>query len=357
MVKAATNRLMRDVTKQVGRTWKKLLVMTLIVMLPVIAFGVESVYVSADSRFAGNWSGHQTFCITSVWVGGVLPPEDCGQPVAIPLIVTPDGTLYTVGSTPGGLGLSGKIDANGNFNGSYSAQQGGPWPVTGAFSDGHASLAKQPVLPNGESGVNIRWDIVLISTGPSNTNQISSSSNNVTPTQVVAGAVGGLAVVGATVGGIRRIKAATRKQQTPGTRNAAMGKKSKALPSVILQRAPDYSQPAPPAITGEAPKIIGPEDATGGIPVGGVGATVIPFNEGSNVPVAVGATKRIIGLAGELPGVSQPDNNYAVSVTPSWQTSWDVPNETKSMSGFVITFGTPAPSDATIDWKIVRHDD
>jgi hypothetical protein len=357
MAKAATKGLIRDVTKVVARTWKRFLAMTLIVMLPAVALGVGSASVSADSRFAGNWLGQQTFCITSVWVGGVLPPEDCGQPVAIPLIVTSDGTLYTVGSTLGGLGLSGKIDANGNFNGSYSAQQGGPWPVTGTFSDGHASLAKQPVLPNGESGVNIRWDIVLTSTGPSNTNQTSSSSNNITPMQIVVGAVGGLAVVGATVGGIRRIKAATTKQETPRARRAAMGKKSKALPSVILQRGLDYSQPAPPTITGETPKIIEPEDATGGIPVGGVGATVIPPNEGRNVPVAVGATKRIIGLAGELPGVSQPDNNYAVSVTPSWQTSWDVPNETKSMSGFVITFGTPAPSDATIDWKIVRHDD
>lgn len=356
-MKAATKRLMRDVTNLLARTRKKLLAMTLIVMLPAIALGVGSASVSADSSFAGNWLGQQIFCITSVSVGGVLPPEDCGQPVAIPLIVTSDGTLYTVGSTPGGLGLSGKIDANGNFNGTYLAQQGGPWPVTGTFSDGHASLEKQPVLPNGESGVNISWDIVLTSTGPSNPTQTSSSSNNITPVQMVAGAVCGLAVVGATVGGIRRIRAARRKQETSRTRKAAIGKKSKVLPSVILQRGPGYSQPAPPTITGETPKIIGPEDATDGIPVGGVGATVIPPNEGRNVPVAVGATKRIIGLAGELPGVSQPDNNYAVSVTPSWQTSWDVPNETKSMSGFVITFGTPAPSDATIDWKIVRHDD
>ena len=126
---------------------------------------------------------------------------------------------------------------------------------------------------------------------------------------------------------------------------------SKVSPSIISQRDPQYSDPASPTTTSpqETPPIIGTE-GTGGYPITGAGATVIPTNKGTNIPVQAGATKINIGWPGENP-VDQPDTNYAVRIKASWDpNAW--PSD-KTTSGFVINF-KPAPSDATIDWEIVR---
>ena len=48
----------------------------------------------------------------------------------------------------------------------------------------------------------------------------------------------------------------------------------------------------------------------------------------------------------------ESDANYAVLVTPSWNTTQWVTG--KATTGFTINFGTPAPAGGTVDWFIVR---
>ncbi|HVE81123.1 MAG TPA: tail fiber domain-containing protein, partial [Candidatus Dormibacteraeota bacterium] len=48
----------------------------------------------------------------------------------------------------------------------------------------------------------------------------------------------------------------------------------------------------------------------------------------------------------------QEDENYVLSATPSWLTSYAVTEKTKD--GFTIQFGTPAPANAKLDWLIVH---
>jgi len=49
---------------------------------------------------------------------------------------------------------------------------------------------------------------------------------------------------------------------------------------------------------------------------------------------------------------AEPDASYAVSVTPNWMTAVCVPKKTNR--GFTVSFDTPAPGHARIDWIIIR---
>lgn len=50
--------------------------------------------------------------------------------------------------------------------------------------------------------------------------------------------------------------------------------------------------------------------------------------------------------------MQEPDTNYAVIVTPAWNTTVWVTN--KATSGFTVNFGTAPGSNSTLDWFIVR---
>ena len=70
------------------------------------------------------------------------------------------------------------------------------------------------------------------------------------------------------------------------------------------------------------------------------------FLKGNNVSVAAGATS----LAVTFP-VTLPNTNYAVYVTPQWNTSVWITG--KTTTGFTINFGTAAPTGGSaLDWVI-----
>jgi len=70
------------------------------------------------------------------------------------------------------------------------------------------------------------------------------------------------------------------------------------------------------------------------------------FYKGNNVSVAAGATSLAVTLSQAL-----PSTNYAVYVTPQWNTSVWVTGKTKT--GFTINFGTAAPTGGSaLDWVI-----
>ncbi len=81
----------------------------------------------------------------------------------------------------------------------------------------------------------------------------------------------------------------------------------------------------------------------------GLSATDTPANNlrGINVSVAEGQTELQISF-----GTPEPDDAYAVTVTPSWMTNIAVP--TKMARGFRVQFGTAAPAGARVDWVLVR---
>lgn len=68
---------------------------------------------------------------------------------------------------------------------------------------------------------------------------------------------------------------------------------------------------------------------------------------GSQVPVESGSLFTIISLPSE-----EPDARFVVKVTPSWATPLAIVG--KRTTGFTISFGTPAPDDAHLDWRLVR---
>jgi hypothetical protein len=70
---------------------------------------------------------------------------------------------------------------------------------------------------------------------------------------------------------------------------------------------------------------------------------------GIAVPVAAQAMIHVVQLD---PSITEPDNNYAIQVTPSWITQLAVTNKTTTT--FSVQFGTPAPAGASIDWFLVR---
>ena len=68
--------------------------------------------------------------------------------------------------------------------------------------------------------------------------------------------------------------------------------------------------------------------------------------KGNNVAVAAGATSLAVSLPTTL-----PNTNYAVYVTPQWNTSVWVTG--KTTTGFTINFGTAAPTGGSyVDWVI-----
>jgi len=76
------------------------------------------------------------------------------------------------------------------------------------------------------------------------------------------------------------------------------------------------------------------------------GANLQNFFKGNNVAVAAGATS----LAVTLP-ITLPSTNYAVYVTPQWNTSYWITG--KTTTGFTINFGTAAPTGGSyVDWVI-----
>jgi len=76
------------------------------------------------------------------------------------------------------------------------------------------------------------------------------------------------------------------------------------------------------------------------------GANVQNSFKGNNVAVAAGATSLAVTLSTTL-----PNTNYAVYVTPQWNTSVWVTG--KTTTGFTINFGTAAPTGGSyVDWMI-----
>ena len=74
--------------------------------------------------------------------------------------------------------------------------------------------------------------------------------------------------------------------------------------------------------------------------------TLQNFFKGNNVAVAAGATSLAVSLPTTL-----PNTNYAVYVTPQWNTSVWVTG--KTTTGFTINFGTAAPTGGSyVDWVI-----
>ena len=327
---------------------KKFLRFIFIVMLVVMTLGLSSRAVLANSAFEGNWSGQMTFSINSV-LGG--PPESGTTDTPI-IVVNADGTLYTPSGSPGGLGLSGTVGANGYFKGNYITSDGSNFPITGTFANGHATLTKQPFVPNGISGVNITFELNFIgkgSTGPDSSpvNRLLSwlGKNPAIPVIGIVALFAIMAIAGAIRRGLTRRKSAGRQAAGGTGKAAATGKASRN----ILPRGPTYST-ADPANPDAPSKLIGPEDASEGTPISGTGAYAMPINQGGlNVPAEV--TTFGIGNIWSNGIVEQPDGNYIPDVEANWATEWRFRTYPDH---FFIIFTNPAPPGAYINWKITR---
>ncbi|HOF89607.1 MAG TPA: hypothetical protein PLZ36_16115, partial [Armatimonadota bacterium] len=83
--------------------------------------------------------------------------------------------------------------------------------------------------------------------------------------------------------------------------------------------------------------------------VKGVSATGVAANNlrGINAPVKEGTQM----LAVVFP-VDEPDANYSLTVQANWFTMDRVVR--KDANGFVVSFSTPAPKGATVDWQLIR---
>ena len=86
------------------------------------------------------------------------------------------------------------------------------------------------------------------------------------------------------------------------------------------------------------------------------GAYELPLNSNSAF-IDTGAAFDIPLKKPPLPGAiapsgAEPDPNYGVTVTPSWNTTFWISD--KSTTGFRLNFGTPAGKDSRIDWLMVR---
>jgi hypothetical protein len=81
----------------------------------------------------------------------------------------------------------------------------------------------------------------------------------------------------------------------------------------------------------------------------GLSATAQPANNlrGINLAVPAGQTE----LQVKFP-TPEADDQYAVSLTPSWLTNLAV--TAKTATGFTVQFGTAAPAAAKLDWVMVR---
>ena len=81
----------------------------------------------------------------------------------------------------------------------------------------------------------------------------------------------------------------------------------------------------------------------------GLSATATPARNlrGKNLPVPAGATS----LKVDFPA-PETDADFALFLEQSWLTARAI--TTKTPTGFTVTFATPAPASATLDWMIVR---
>jgi hypothetical protein len=83
----------------------------------------------------------------------------------------------------------------------------------------------------------------------------------------------------------------------------------------------------------------------------GISALVASADSGNlrgiNVEVGPGALHMAVPL-----DRLEPDNHYGVQVTPSWPTTLAIVG--KTTNGFTVSFGTPAPEGAHLDWFLVR---
>jgi hypothetical protein len=68
---------------------------------------------------------------------------------------------------------------------------------------------------------------------------------------------------------------------------------------------------------------------------------------GVNVPVESGSLYVVIALPR-----AETDARFAVQVAPSWPTPLAIVG--KTTTGFTVSFGAPAPSDAHLDWFLIR---
>lgn len=67
---------------------------------------------------------------------------------------------------------------------------------------------------------------------------------------------------------------------------------------------------------------------------------------GINIPVQTGATSL------NITGLTQLDNSYMVTPVMSWLTNYSITGKTST--SFTINFGTAAPSNASLDWRLMR---
>ncbi len=106
-----------------------------------------------DGSFDGTYAGTQTFCINSALGGS----PSCGD--SSTAITVSNGNVTTNDSEcPSGYCLTGTVDSGGTFDGTYKVADGTTWPVTGDFdTTSQFTLDKDPVIPDSQSGVNIRW--------------------------------------------------------------------------------------------------------------------------------------------------------------------------------------------------------
>lgn len=68
-----------------------------------------------------------------------------------------------------------------------------------------------------------------------------------------------------------------------------------------------------------------------------------------NLPVALGASSVMVTFP-----LAELDTGYGVKVTPGWDTTFWVSN--KAVTGCTISFGTPAPPNATCDVSTFRSE-
>jgi hypothetical protein len=307
-----------------------------------------STAVLASSAFEGNWSGQETFSINSV-LGG--PPESGTTDTPI-ITINADGTLYTPSGASGGLGLSGTVAANGYFNGNYITSDGSNFPITGTFANGHATLTKQPVVPNGISGVNITFELNFLGKGSTGTGSSPVSrllswlgKNPAIPVIAVVALFAVMGLLGAIRRGLSGRKTSVRQVAANTGKSGVMGKAART----ILPRGSTYSSPDPANPSAPA-KAIGPEDASGGTSISGTGSCTMPINQGGlNVPAEV--TTFGIGNIWSNGIVEQPDGKYIPDVEANWATEWRFRTYPDH---FFIIFTNPAPHGAYLNWKITR---
>ena len=84
--------------------------------------------------------------------------------------------------------------------------------------------------------------------------------------------------------------------------------------------------------------------------LGGIAAD--PDGEGANLRgINVAVEEGVLYHEVSLPG-PEGDGHFGVRVAPSWPTTFAIVG--KSSAGFTVSFGTPAPANAHLDWFLIR---